>query len=699
VTIYRDDFGIPHIYAETAEGGLYAQGYAMAEDGLERTLDNFLRGLGRFSAAHGRGNTDANVRADLVSLMWDHYGTAKRRYQTLPEPLRRHNAAFVAGINAFMREHPEAVPAWWEEGQVDVYMPVAFSRQFIWGWPLGQAASDLKAIGVEPEYDVEYPYSNEMAIAPKKTAFGAPALIIDPHLSWYGRFRYWECRIHAGDMHISGFATAGFPYVNLGHNEHVAWAHTTGGPDTADVYALTLNPDNALQYEYDGGFRAIKPRTVRVAVAGERAPRQVTFYDTHYGPIVARDGDTAYAAKLAYADEIGYLASKYYFMLAKDYRDVIEALEIMQIMPQNVMVADTSGNIYYQRTGRTPIRPDGVDPSRPLDGSTSATEWLGIHPTSNLIQILNPPQGYMQNCNITPDVMMVGSPMTADKYPPYIFNQPSMYTHQRASRSTDILHTTTTFTVETFQETALDRKVYQYERWISTLDEALAATGAKLDRDTARLLDGLRNWDGVADRDSSGALAYYHWRSALRDRAGEDGVEALSERVDNYLAPFAVEKEMRPPSESDRALLIEALRDAAEDMKAAHGGFNAVFGDVFRAGRADYNDTVSYPVGGGTLRDEGMATVRAIGFGPTRDDGTRWGRSGQTSTEVVILTEPIQSFTQAPLGQSDHRDSPHFRDPAEKLLGPATFKPSWFHKDDLLDGHVRSTRTIEFPGL
>ena len=65
ITIYRDDFGIPHIYAETAEGGLYAQGWAMAEDGLERTLENYLRGLGKFSAAYGAGENDANVRADL----------------------------------------------------------------------------------------------------------------------------------------------------------------------------------------------------------------------------------------------------------------------------------------------------------------------------------------------------------------------------------------------------------------------------------------------------------------------------------------------------------------------------------------------------------------------------------------------------------------------------------------------------------
>lgn len=106
ITIYRDEFGIPHIYAETAEGGLYAQGYAMAADGLERTLENYLRGLGRFSRAFGPGENDVNIRADLESLMWDHYGAAKKHYRTLPEAFRSHNAAFVEGINAYMKKHP-----------------------------------------------------------------------------------------------------------------------------------------------------------------------------------------------------------------------------------------------------------------------------------------------------------------------------------------------------------------------------------------------------------------------------------------------------------------------------------------------------------------------------------------------------------------------------------------------------------------
>lgn len=697
VTIYFDDFGIPHIYAETAEAGLYAQGWAMARDRLVQTLENYARGMGRFSAAYGPGDNDKNVRADLQSLMWDHYGTSKRNYARLPEAMRRHNNAFVEGINAYMRDNPDDVPEWWTHGSVDPYMPVAFSRQFIWGWPAGQAASDLGKIGLRPDYDVEFPYSNEMAIAPERTAFGAAALIIDPHLGWFGRQRYWECRIHAGDVHISGFATAGFPYVNLGHNEHVAWAHTTGGPDTADVYELTMNTDSPLEYRYENAWRTLTTKTVSLPVKGE-ADREVTFYYSHHGPIIARDGDKAYAAKLAYADEVGYLESKYYFMIAKDYKDVIKALEVCQIMPQNVMVADTTGNIYYQRTGRVPIRPAGFDFSKPVNGSITRTEWLGLHPTSDFVQVLNPPQGYMQNCNITPDVMMVDSPMQADRYPDYIFNQPAMFSHQRATRATEILHNNDNFTVEEVIEMALDRKVYQQERWAEALHHAVGRSLLGVSDRAREALSRIAQWDGYSHRNSNGALVYYYIREALLDDLGRDDIRALSAKIDNVLDIFGDDDADTPQTEEDYAALRRALEEGSRTMLGNHGSLGAVFGDVFRAGRLDYDgDDVSFPVGGGSLRDEGMATVRAIGFNSERDDHTRWGNGGQTSTQVVIMTKPIQSFTQPPIGQSDHADSPHFRDQAEKLLSEGKMKPSWFQKEDLLDGHVQGKIELEYP--
>ncbi len=93
--------------------------------------------------------------------------------------------------------------------------------------------------------------------------------------------------------------------------------------------------------------------------------------------------------------------------------------------------------------------------------------------------------------------------------------------------------------------------------------------------------------------------------------------------------------------------------------------------------------------------EEGMATVRAVGFMQPKSDHTRWGTSGQTSTQVVILTRPVQSWTQPPIGESDRPDSPFYRDQAEKLFSRGKMKSTWYRKSDLLK-HVYNRTELKY---
>ena len=86
------------------------------------------------------------------------------------------------------------------------------------------------------------------------------------------------------------------------------------------------------------------------------------------------------------------------------------------------MYADVAGNIRYVRTGRVPVRPPGFDFSRPVPGDTSSRNGLGIDPMQDLVQVLNPPCGYLQNCNISPDMMARNLGLDPAAYPSYIFH-------------------------------------------------------------------------------------------------------------------------------------------------------------------------------------------------------------------------------------------------------------------------------------
>lgn len=531
--VYRDAWGVPHIYAPTVEGGMYAMGWTQAEDRPLQLLRNLARGMGEISRADGA----SGIQSDVVAKTFELYESSQENLSQIDQDLRVQTQSFVKGINDWYAAHPQDVPEWWGDRQVDEAMIVAFGRLFLHGWSIDDGFGDLRRGGVEPGVDKTQRGSNQWAISPKRSANGAAILCIDPHLSWFGPSRFWEFRIHAGELHGSGFTLAGQNSIGLGHNENVAWAMTTGGPDTADIYRLALNATNRKQYRYDGQFRDFDIREIQIEVKHLADPIKRQVLLSHHGPVVAVRNGKAYAHKMAYWGQVEGDEAWKHLAYAKDYRGAADAMATLQVFPQNVMVADTSGNIYYQRTGRVPRRPDGYDWTKPVDGSVSATEWNGFHPSSDHVQLLNPRHGFMQNCNNSPDAMPLIS-----------------------------------------------------------------------------------------------------------------------------------------------------LSNAMSRLKQHWGSYDSVYGDKFRVGC----DDKSWPAGGGS--DVGTGTLRSVGYSAQRKDHTRWGHRGQTSTQIVSMTQPVQSWTSVPIGQSDRSDSPHYADQAEKLFSKGKMKPSWWLPADLAQ-HIKS-RTV-----
>jgi hypothetical protein len=120
------------------------------------------------------------------------------------------------------------------------------------------------------------------------------------------------------------------------------------------------------------------------------------------------------------------------------------------------------------------------------------------------------------------------------------------------------------------------------------------------------------------------------------------------------------------------------------------GRLEVQYGEVYRVGRAGSNRT--WPVGGGSV--QGIATPRAISFDVQKGGRTFIGRGGQTSTQVVQLTKPPRSWTLLPLGESDHPNSKHWDDQAEKLFSKGKMKPTYFMDKDELLKHVESQKIL-----
>lgn len=671
VTLYRDEWGVPHIYAETEAGAAYGLGYAQAEDRLEQLLRNYRLAAGTMAEAFG----PEWIEHDWQQRVVGHAAVCQRRYPELPDSLRADIEAFQAGVRQYMAEHPEEVPAW--APPLEPWQVPALGRYIIFNWPIGRAFSELERRGEGPRGFG----SNQWAVRPEGTALGCALLCIDPHIPWEGEFRFYEFRLHGGDLHLCGFGPLGAPILGLGHNAFLGWACTTGGPDTTDIYGEKVNPENPLQYLYDGAWRDMEVEKVRLEVAGQ-GPVERELHRTHHGPILLREGSRAYALACPYLEEVDVATQLYRMGKARNLQEFCAAVGMNQLMEQNVMYADVEGNIFYVRTGRVPIRPGGFDFSRPVPGHIRASEWRGLHPMADLVQLLNPTRGYMQNCNIGPDTMLVDCPIHAEDYPDYIYGARPGESNSRGRRAVELLEQADRMTLEQALAIVLDTHAEHAEQW----QAAVAAAARAFPEGDGRLpplqelqpaLDLLAGWDGFMEIDRPGATFY----RALREMARQQ-----QPPVDERL----IAQGQDLPAEQQVALL-QAVKAAADYLQKEFGRLEVPWGEVHRIRRGGR----SWPAAGGDTG--GGSTLRAIGS-HRGEDGRYYGHSGQSWTQLVLFRPgAVESYSATPYGQSDHPDSPHYTDQAERLYSRKLLKPTWFQRESL-EGHIESTKTLEWRG-
>jgi acyl-homoserine-lactone acylase len=673
VVILRDPFGVPNIFATTEEGAVFGMGYAQAEDRLEEVLRQYRRCTGTMAAAFGPDF----VHHDYRQRAWRHASMARANYAKLDPKTRAICEAYQAGLQHYMDKHPQKVPAW--APKLEPWQLVALSRYIIWGWPEGDAGGDLLRAGITPD-PVEPRGSNQWIVAAQRTAEGAALALIDPHLSWYGEFRFYEARLYGGELATSGVAVPGLPLSTLGHNRYCSVALTTGGPDAADVYEETVDPKNPTKYQYDGQWKemTIQREVIQVKTKEGVVDKTFEIAYSHHGPIVARRGNKAYAMKLPYFDSFRLPEQAYAMATAKNLAEMKKALSMFQLMEQNVMIATVDGDVYYVRNGKVPIRPAGpYDWRRPVPGNTSASEWQGFHDLADLVQIHNPWQGYLQNCNVSPEHMTFACPMTPERYKdrPYLYN-PDNPQHQRAAMVQALLHANGKMTVADAMGVALSTAVFNADLWQARLASAWEKRKSKEapGEQAAKMVELILGWNRRTDANAVGAVAYRFWFDELGSKAMQTARAGLP-----------------PPVDIADDLLIQALTTGGKKLAEKYGRLDVAYGDVYRTGR---QGKPSYPVGGGSVF--GMATPRAISFDQQKDGKTYLGKSGQTSVQLVELTSPPRSWTLLPLGQSDDPQSPHYDDQAVKLFGPGKMKPTYFMQRQELDRVAESTLKLRF---
>lgn len=700
VTLYRDTWGVPHIYADTPADGAYALGYAQAQDRLDDIYKAVRTGMGRYAEAFGPDWVDQ----DYIMRICKNEELSRKAWETASPELKALSESFLAGVQAYVAEHPRDVPEFAIE--LEPWMLGTIGRAMILRWPLGSIQDDLnngkrkkqqekKAAAMDPAFEETIGdraetsiamRSNQWAVAPRRSADGVPILHADPHLTWEGLAVLYEARVHAGDLHMCGFFLIGTPVMGYGHNWNVGWANTTGGPDTADVYEVKIKPSGLLfQYELDGEWKRPKFELIRIAVKGQEKPTIRPALFTELGPAVSEpQGDVIYVGATPYFELTGLFEQFYKMNVAADAKQFYQALGMLEYNEQNLMFADTTGTIGYVRNGRTPIRPDGYDWTAPVPAS-AATRWKGIHPIEDLVQIFDPPQGYMQNCNISPAKMMVDSPMTRDKYPGYIFNVAEWERNPRGDRSTMLLQENSLVTKEDAKRYAMDVYEMLAGKWQDAFRAALAAVGDSSGRHPAfdEASKAILDWDGEYAVDAKATVLFKEWRAKT---AGKP-----------EFLPIAEGKPIGPEQQKQ---LVDFFDQTLTELEKRYGRWDVPWGDVYKIGRGGS----LFPMGGadyGNRRDvhDYTETLLSISWkeNPVKPGEFIAYKGSMAMILMFFHKDGIESYSACAWGQSGRPDSPHYVDQAEKLFSKRQLKPTFWKKEDLLKNLESTPLVLEAP--
>ena len=451
VTVRRDEFGVPHIFAANDHDLFFTQGYTHAQDRLWQMDVARRAGEGRLSEVFGSSTLKFDKLFRTVGMM----RIAEKLELNIHPESRAILQAYSDGVNAFIASHRGKYPIEFDmlNYAPEEWKPVhslLIARLMAWelniSWYVDLVLGDLyKTLGEEkareifPTYpentpvivpkeyragllsddllsliDVDQEFrqafgvtgthigSNAWAIGPEKSATGKAMLANDPHLGFSAPSKWYEIHLDGGDYNVAGVSLAGTPLVVIGHNPHIAWGLTNVMADDADFYLEMTN--SAGEYL----FRDVwTPLTVvqDTIVVKDSSSVILTVKSSHHGPIIndvnsvgSVTKDVLVSMRWTGQDVSDELYALLQINKAKNWDEFKSGVAEFTVPGQNFVYADDDGNIGYLAGVRLPIR-SAQNPTLPMPGWTGQYDWNGFVPFDRLPSLFNPPQHFIATAN------------------------------------------------------------------------------------------------------------------------------------------------------------------------------------------------------------------------------------------------------------------------------------------------------------
>ncbi len=401
------EYGIPHITAADYGSAGYGVGYAYARENYCTVMKEYVRAAGESARYLG---DDGDLNADFVMKLYNDDARINRMIEEdLPDYVVENLTGYAAGVNRYLAETGVDNLAEGDEGcrgaawvrEVTLQDVVRLvHRAILYGsalpltdyivaarpddqmaklvLPEGVSADALIAANLtraQFEAAISLPRggalgSNAYGVGAEGSQTGVGILFGNPHFPWQGPQRFFMFHVTLADEYdVMGAALGGLPVPVIGFNRDLAWSHTVSTASRFNFYELALNPDNPLEYLYDGEYREITSETVsaqRIGEGGALETVEHTFYFSHYGAIINLGGvnslldgwPTINGSVLTYYDanleNLRGLEQWVNMGKAGDLGEFRNALRDLGIPWVNTIAADRYGDAFYGDISVTP---------------------------------------------------------------------------------------------------------------------------------------------------------------------------------------------------------------------------------------------------------------------------------------------------------------------------------------------------------
>ena len=631
ITIARDTYGVPHIFAPTDPEVAYGLAWAHSEDDFKTIQTLILTGKGKLGTYLGK----KGAPVDFVFGLLNTRKVVDQQIKSMDPKFLQLVQGYLMGLEAYGKAHPSEVV----NKQVfpiaieDYIATTMFSVAIFCGVDKALPKILDGTIPSLPGFTGEG--SNAFAIKSSKSATGEPMLVINAHQPIEGATAFYEAHVQSEEgWNILGGLFPGGPLIFHGVTPNLAWAHTVNFQDKIDVYQLKTDKAHPNQYEVDGEWLPLVKRKIKLNIKGIPFPVSKMAYESIYGPTVKSPKGGYFSLRLPSLMDAGALQQWYAMNRSTNFTEFKAALNQNHLPMFNIMYADKDDNIFYISNGKMPYRNAKYNWASTLPGNTRETLWEKFKPLNELPQHLNPAAGYLFNTNHSPFMATAVNenlnPANYDKYDGY-----ETYHNNRSQRAKDLIDTYDKIGWEDLKRIKFDRQLPAKILYPYGLDASVLFTlEATKYPELATIIKGIQQWDHVTHIESVGALYYniaYYQASKIRNNASKD-----------------------PLTESEAVVLVQYVYDF---LIKHYGRLDVTLGEFQRLKRGDQD----WPQAG---MPDVLAAVMSEPFGESQ----RKMNSGDAYIGFVKFPKGgglPQIETVNTFGASSHPESKHFADQRE----------------------------------